>query len=327
MAPKSNLFAPAAKPKPPQSALLGTRARAPSTRAFRARGTSARSALLSRGGRKATAGAHIVRTKQADPGVTHDDLSDKFVSIGQVMASRPVGTFRYRIEPGSRYREGVVESLLRDAAARKDTGRFGGDYRRVQKAQDELVSTSSVRELMAGVQKDGPISQKQLKALTPVFEEISKLRFPTAFSGFSLNGIMLQHPTRKGAGIFSIRTGLHNARDLARGREVCEAMGKTAKNPKATAFEIAEAGMLASIAYTLNEFTGPAAARNMTNLLAKDPKRIEAQTVARETLKTIFKGLGGQIQAGEATLDAEWKRSGQRIASPRRQRWKGNGQS
>lgn len=261
-------------------------------------------------------------------GLSHADLDKEFSKVGTVMSLRAKGlrvVAQIPIESG--YNAGMIRVIVDDSKLIASKKGFGSKYRRIHLEQDELLSTSSVRELMSGLISRGKIPAKYLPELERVFENISRVRFPTAYSGFAVNGDFMQHPTAKGTGIFaesSQTMGRHNQLDLERKQEAAQAMVDEAAKPNATAEQIANAGLRAAIGFTLNVFTAPATAGDVQPFLQGTKTRTQAelkeQVKQREKLKAQLVRLGGTQEIGSDTsLTRRWgNRRGLRSASPMR---------
>jgi hypothetical protein len=193
---------------------------------------------------------------------------------------------------------------------------FGTKYRRYWDKQDELFSTSSVRELMLGVLEKYQITMtpQQIKSINEVFNIISRVRIRTCNSGYALSKTdKMQHPTAKGSGIFadsSETMSRHNELDLARKEFVVKAMQEEVNNGSASFVTIALAGLRASIAFTLNEFTAPITAEDVHPFAIKGKKLTrsekDSQLMECEMAKHIFIQLGGKQDIGKVDRGRNW---------------------
>lgn len=252
-------------------------------------------------------------------GFSHRALNAELRKVGIDMAGRARGlkvVAQIPVESG--YHAGKVRVLL------KDTRGFNDKYRRIHAEQDELLSTSATRELMTGLIKNGAIPAKHMDEIEKVFENISRVRFPTAYTGIAGAGGVMQHPT-SGTGIFgdakqSMST--HNALDLERKQEVAQAMIDEAAKTNATTESIANAGLRAAIGFSLNNFIAPATAGDVKPFLlgGKSNAELKAQVQKREKLKDWLVKLGGTQETGsDNSLGRNWgNRKGLRSASPKR---------
>jgi hypothetical protein len=154
-----------------------------------------------------------------------------------------------------------------------------------------------------------------------VIDKISRVRFPTDFSGFSLGADRrMQHPTRPRAGYFGdsqerISSSLHARLDTERKAAVLEAMRTAAGQSDWTPESVADAGLVVAIGFTLNRFAAPISARDVLphSRMAKAPPAARMRQVhGREELKKIKKLLGGIQQVAtpgttqEQALTAAW---------------------
>lgn len=273
---------------------------------------------------KTTAKAQKARRKKAG-GLGHKQLDQEFIYVGKVMRARaktgkprPLST----MDPHA----SKVGRIFRDKSVVMSKPRFGRTWRAVEKNQDELVSTSSLREILSGAfSAKGGHSQELEDAIV----KISKVRFPTWATGFSLKGKIMQHPTGPGDGLFAESADtakLHSELDLNRKQETAKAMMAEAKNPGSNADSIANAGIRAAVGYTLNVFLAPASASDVRPYLkgkSISPARVDQQVKARETLKAILVKAGGVQETDTLSPTArrsrQWgNRSLKRSASPAR---------
>lgn len=266
---------------------------------------------------------------------TYSTLAKQFELIGKKLAALPGGKASLTLKPGDGYKPSRVSKLLgnaQDINDKRSREKHDDAYRSIHPGQDELVSTASVRQIMKGLSSSGKLSSDQQEELEEVFELLSKLRFPTKWTGFSLdNNDVMQHPTSAGSGLFAdphdtVRR--HNELDRARAGEVAEACLAALKEPKATAHSVVEATMRAAIGFSLNEFIAPATASNVRPFsLARGRDRdreVFEQVAAREKLKPIGERLGLFQEPGEQPAGAPYRRRGKRTLSPKRVSPKGS---
>lgn len=254
---------------------------------------------------------------------SHTQLGAEFKEIGRKMRTAPAKKKSVLLIAAKDYKAGKVDSLLTEMAGKKTSvGKFGKAYRGIQPEQDELVSTASIRDLMSGVTSSGALSTAKQKELEHSFELMSKLRFPTRWTGFATKNEVMQHPTATGAGFFGesqSTMSLHNQLDLSRRNEVAEAMAAASKAPGSTAEGIATAGMRRAIEFSLNEFIAPATAADVKPRAFVTKKNLVEQVQAREGLKKILVGVGGSQESGPVNPTRSWLgRQGKRSASPPR---------
>lgn len=196
---------------------------------------------------------------------------------------------------------------------------FKRTYRAIWDAQDEIVRTSFVTDLLVNLEK-AKLPKVELDKLKSIVDAFSNVRFPTRWSGFKLkNGdrigefTEMQHPTAKGAGMWNPAisgfTKAHGALDEARVKVAIDAAmafvkvdasGNVTLKPNATGEAIAKAIIVAAGTFTLRAFTAPATADNV------DPTGLSAvriaQTKSREFLKDQLRSLGATEAALPPTI-------------------------
>lgn len=258
---------------------------------------------------------------------THAELAICYERLGKGLFSARVSAKpTLRFCPGLKYKTGRIKKLLTDPSKLSSNDKFGRSYRSIQSAQDELVSTSSIRELLKGVTSSGALSPKELKDIEPAFELLSMLRFPTKWTGYSLASESMQHPTRASDALFAdpaVTASRHNELDLQRRNEVAGAMEVEARKPKSTLQSIIKAAMRSAIEFSLNAFIAPITASDVfphaKASKAMKPSEQDDQLEARENLKKILHELGGTQEAGLVDRGRHWSmRRDKRSASPPR---------
>ena len=220
-----------------------------------------------------------------------------------------------------------LEILKSSKMARISPAKFGTSYRLRWDAQDELLSTSSVRELMMSVVEKHhiqPLSADEIQRVNKVFNNISRVRLPTRFSGYALSSTdKMQHPTESGQGYFadSAKTmQRHYELDLQRKARVFEAMEEALKQPKCSFESVMYAGLREAIAFTLNDFTAPITAKDVNPFALKgrtaSKTEQDEQVLSREKIKGYFVLLGGRQESGQVDPARPWRdRPGKRLRS------------
>jgi hypothetical protein len=203
--------------------------------------------------------------------------------------------------------------------------------------QDELVSTSSARDLLKGIldNTSTSLNSQPQERLIELMDDISKIRMPTKFVGYALSSTdRMQHPTNKAEAMFEDpgkTARRHSELDRRRRQAVVEGMEAELEG-NWTPESVASAGIRAAIAFTLNEMAAPIIAANVRpHALAgggdgNDYTEDEiAQVQAREHMKAIYVGLGGTQDPTPAGMDKNaqrgrpWnRRGGARSVSPAR---------
>jgi hypothetical protein len=278
------------------------------------------------------------KPKSNGKGPSHKQLGDRLQAIGEELAQKLGSTFKGLGLDASpdmklRYVEKIIDDLQ---AGRKPLkpDKFGGMYRRLWTEQDELVSTSTARDLLKGIldHTGTSLAPAQLERLVQLMDDFSKIRMPTKFVGYALSPAeRMQHPTNKAEAMFEDpgKTARQHAElDRQRRQAVVEGMEAALAEAGATAEHVANAGIRAAIAFTLNEMAAPIIASNVRpHALAGGKAGTDysddevAQVQAREHLKAIYVGLGGKQDALPADADEEeergraWTRQGKRASS------------
>lgn len=188
---------------------------------------------------------------------------------------------------------------------------FDRNYRKADQYTDELLSTSTVRSMLEGIIKANGISDlsdAKLDELTSLFNQISKVRITTQYSGFSRDPAVysdarMQHPTAGNEGIFGATAGtgsLHSALDRQRKDYALGEMRDAMQVPDYTLEDVVYAGLRAAIRYTLNRFTAPASASDIRPFLAAgvDEQTIRDQGRARRSMKDLYEEFNGELEQG-----------------------------
>ena len=212
---------------------------------------------------------------------------------------------------------GVHRAFASAMAGNKNT--YANQYRSANPDQDELISTQTVYSIFSGMSKYfrtagitmTPAQENLIKA---TFEFISLIRLPTKGSGYSLPGEAMQHPTSPKTVMFGSSGKNHGKADLARRHEAILILEKNLLTASPTSVMQPLLDMAEHMTkYTLQEFTGPAAAANMTPLTTNAAERDE-QTRVRDSLKHISAIRLGQKShrvnpiAATANKNAPWQR-------------------
>jgi hypothetical protein len=179
------------------------------------------------------------------------------------------------------------------------------------------VSTSSVRELLTGVLGAMPahVSALHEQNFREIFDDISRVRFPTAWSGFARSAGFgpdrMQHPTSPGTGIWrdTINKGSgnpHTELDMERRDYILTALEDEIASIT-SGEEFVKKILSEAIIYTLNNFTAPAAAQDQYPLATVTQVEQVAQTDKREELKRLAIKLGAKQEKGNnKNKDRAW---------------------
>jgi hypothetical protein len=187
-----------------------------------------------------------------------------------------------------------------------------------------------VRELIIGALGTKNLSAAEENVFNTVLNNISRVRFPTKWSGFAKSGALkgsdrMQHPTSPGEGIW--RSNLvkgdgnpHSELDRKRREYIIDEI-EIEKKKKGTSLEnIVKVALGAAIVFTLNNFTAPATASDQHPLAVVSKAELKQQVADRERLKAIAFSLGVKQEASaNTTLGRKWgNRSKKRELSPTR---------
>jgi len=273
----------------------------------------------------------VAKSKPKSKKRSHRTLNSEFRALGRDMRGQITKAGKKQKKPKiliinpEDHRSDFFLKIIHDADQEKrfKADNFGGKYRRAWDAQDELLSTSSVRELMHGVlENKTQMSADQTDVANSIFNRISRVRLSTRFSGYALSSTdRMQHPTASGQGLFAESKETmrrHNALDLERKDRVQTAMRTEMGKAGATIDSVANAGLREAIAFTLNEFTAPITASDVKPHALKGKTASAAllteQLREREEAKAIFVTLGGKQEAGPVNRGRAWgQRQGKRI--------------
>jgi hypothetical protein len=263
------------------------------------------------------------RRRSATTLPTHAELSRGFRILGAAGARRATGRrVLVRVPEPLGHRGDIFERIVAEALTRKVTAkRFNAVYRAALDAHDEVLSTSSVREMVFGSLEEHtkrPLSAKQIGEINEVIDNVSRARLPTNYVGYSVSKTeRMQHPTSPGAGLFaesSETASGHAMHDRARRSSALDAAGgELRKNPSATYEQLARAATRAAIAYTLNDMAAPATAEDVkpfSRVASRPDSALTKSVQAREDLKAAFVKLGGvqEVEAPGATPQSRLSR-------------------
>jgi hypothetical protein len=261
-------------------------------------------------------------------GPGHRELNRRARQFGRAAAGRPAdrkGFIRLELQP--QFRRNLLLRRLRLAGERDDPTPIGKTWddlwRDAWPAQDELVSTSTVREFFTGVFETRPygkLKQEEIEVIDAIADSISVVRLPTVYSGYSLDREVMQHPANRDRAVFGDpfdTSAAHAARDTQRKNYVLDAMQREV-DAGGDMEAIARAGCKAAIEFTLNYFTAPITASNVLPFSRRanvdlDDVELQEQVAGRERMKDIYEELGGVLRpalAGETpgqALERPWE--------------------
>lgn len=265
--------------------------------------------------------------------LSHGTLNKRAEEIGK-SAGGSLGAKKILIKLDkmpAEFRKDFVKRLIDKAKEDKEASpvidAFERWYRAHWDEMDELVSTSTVRQFLQGLfekQDYTTLSKTEIELINAIADQISAIRLPTKYSGYSLSTEVMQHPTSETAGIFANpreTAKAHAQRDVQRKKYVVDAMQK-AIDAKGELADIAKAGIMAGIEFTLNYFTAPITASNVLpfsrkkNAKASSDPEIKEQLEARERMKARYVELGGKLEVLKAPETAEESRGRQWLGPP-----------
>ena len=261
---------------------------------------------------------------------THAQLGARFKSAGVKVRSRlkSAKIAAYLVKEMHGHSSNFLVKIVKDHSILTNK-KFGPFYRAIWDAQDELVSTSSVREFISGVLGKKALPAAEEKTFNEFLNNVSRIRFPTKWSGFAntsaaQGAARMQHPTSPGAGIWrrNITKGSgnpHSELDRQRREAVVETMEQEVT--KGGSLEgLLKAVLVTALVFTLNNFTAPATASDQHPETSVTQKERVEQVEAREQLKATALSLGAVQDPGADTRRGRaWgDRRGKRSLSPPR---------
>lgn len=254
--------------------------------------------------------------------VNHPSLNTMAREFGRLASHRVPkgGVFRLKNPPAHRenYFADLIEELNKTKADAITAGKFNDRYRELLDHHDELVSTSTIREIVFGIlegHKKKPLSADEVAEVDRVLDNVSRIRLPTELVGYSTSAESMQHPTSPGAGYFANdhdTRAKHYQHDLARKCRFLDAVDHEIKTNQHWTLESAiNAGVREAIAYTLNEMAAPITAADIKpHSLKKNvlDAELTPDVRLREDMKTHFVALGGlqESSKGPPRLNRPW---------------------
>jgi hypothetical protein len=234
----------------------------------------------------------------------------------------------------------LIEELKKQYGDSIAAERFNARYRALLDHHDELVSTSTVREIVFGIlegHKQATLSSSEVAEVNRVLDNISRIRMPTAIVGYATANPLdrMQHPTNVLVAFFAdpaMTASAHSQHDVARKARFVNAMDEEIGTNQHWTFESAiNAGAREAIAYTLNEMAAPITATDVRPHAlagARPTAQLTDAVRQRESMKSYFTQLGGLQEPAnplEVTADERLSRrwtprrgTGARSVSPSR---------
>lgn len=281
--------------------------------------------------------------------LSHMDLNPSFEELGQYYATSLLSLSKQKLEDKLEYAQtylDTVESSLSTIVSQKakatntsfgyatsGNSRFASHYRRLDQYEDELFSTSSVREFYSGVGsklKSSSSSNAQLVSdIAKVqFKTISMFRLPTFFSGYRMksSSSFMQHPHKVGVYLYSAGTEDHYQADLERRNYLYYAMlddKKTGEDGDTMLYT----GLSEAINTSLDMFTAPSIASNIDVSFGSGftQGELDEANEKREVIKELVDELNGYgtpsstaSVTGNDPWDGRYGRSTSLTRKPRR---------
>ncbi|MFZ4527638.1 MAG: hypothetical protein ACOYNW_04035 [Undibacterium curvum] len=210
-------------------------------------------------------------------------------------------------------------SSLVTSVAGNNKRSFADAFRAVKPGHDEMLSTAQTYHMALGINsvKATKSNAQEMQQFMDLSLEMSHAaRIKTEYVGFNYTGNQMQHPTRKGQGLFQVKQGQHNKMDRQRAQSSLEHVTKKKKlNEAMIPIELVRASMI----NTTNQMMAPTTASNQTlnKLSAEKPK---AAFSFREKIKDISRGSGFVPTQSSTTQKANspWQKRDDRSPSPTR---------
>ena len=211
-----------------------------------------------------------------------------------------------------------VDFFTRFKSSEQELNRFDSRYRSLAAGQDELIPTSLMREIYRGIVRSqyfDPKDSQQVESLNSLLNDISEVRIPTKYAGFSLKSGLMQHPTGRKPFFAKKSDGealsQHAMFDDQRKRQVITAMNQAIARHDSAA-EIVYSGLREAITFTLNEFTAPVLAKDVfkySNAKQQKATLLLGQIRARERVKQLQLRIGGRMeQSSDARVNRIWRK-------------------
>lgn len=237
---------------------------------------------------------------------THAGLDRRFAEIGRRLTLLSTDGSLPVVPARAGYRQARMDALLDALKDRQFVGSKGA-YRQVHPGQDEHFSTASWTSMARGIYTHLAPSSPNGPALRKALDLLSRLRFPTAWTGFDTSDGRMQHPTAPEMHIFGKPAGSgseHSRQDRLRRTEIAAAMETALDASGATIDNVTRAGAATAISSTLGRLLSPAAAQG--NAARASPFDIHRQTLDREWAKHVWHQLMPDQPQLEQPVDARW---------------------
>jgi hypothetical protein len=197
--------------------------------------------------------------------------------------------------------------------------KFGDAFRAVKPGHDEMLSTAQTYHMARGIEsvRSKKSTDKEMNQFMDLSLDMSHAaRIKTEHVGFNYNGNQMQHPTRKGQGLFNVKQGQHNQMDRQRAQSSLEHVSKKTKlNEASIPMELIKSSMI----NTTNQMMAPTSASNQSLNKLSTEKPSDAFNF-REKIKDISRGSGSTPTKSTTTQkkNAPWQKRDDRSPSPTR---------
>jgi hypothetical protein len=249
--------------------------------------------------------------------VSHQNLTERSIEIGKALREKLNGSdidsdkiqdLIDNIKAKTGVPENALTSILgpkkRQFKPPKGNKEFDGKYRKHASGMDELLSTSTVRDLLKGMLKETAKNDEVMEGVRKLVDLMSVVRVPTKYVGLGTKEHAMQHTTAEDGGTGMKGTFEHSRRDEHFDRDkdrrqyVVESMERAVESGK-TALEIVIEGVQAAIEATTKFMMAPTYADDVSPYFESEPSKEERreQNAWREKLKEIQQRLSGETEA------------------------------
>lgn len=261
----------------------------------------------------------------AKTSLTHRDLGLVFRGIGfKTRKARPK-VYRALADPAGHKSDTFRRMLARAAGGRFSSKAFNRSYRDALPSHDEILSTSSVREIVIGVLESHhqkALAPAEIDAVNTAINDVSRVRMRTAHVGYAFaGGDVMQHPTNIEDAVFAnprSTASAHARHDIARRAAAAEEAQAELKNPNADIVTVTRAALRGAILYSLDDMTAASTASDVepfTRSKSK-PKKL-AQVRDRDQLKVALLEVGGSVKPDDPSETTAAQRLSRRSRTAR----------
>ncbi|MCA6359303.1 hypothetical protein [Phenylobacterium sp.] len=264
---------------------------------------------------------------------SHNALNSQVLELGRLFRDRIPKSGQQRLTNPQNHKENYFRSIIKRLNDKKadamPADEFNDLYRALLDHHDEVVSTSTMREIVFGIlegHKKNRLTDSEVAQVDRVLDNVSSIRLPTEFVGYSTSEELMQHPTSPDAGYFADdkkTRSVHYRHDLERKvRFIGAVHNHTEANNQWTLESALKAGACEAILYTLNEMAAPITAADIKQhslMRHVSNDRLKNAVEAREGLKKNLVELGGSQaadnlrQSADEILTRPWKFPGKNL--------------